>query len=124
MKPVSGVGLRLVILVSLAMQFSLPPLWAEPVPLKRVVELALAHSSTMAGAAADTQRAFAAYSEARNQYVPQVVVGSGLGTSYGYPLTLEGSAPSIFNVAAQSAVINPALKEFIRSICSKRWAMP
>src|SRR5581483_8389814 len=32
-----------------------------------------------------------------------------------YPLSLEGSAPSLFNVSAQSALINPALRDFIRA---------
>ena len=68
---------------------------AEPLPLKRAVELALAHSTTAAAANADEQRVFASYREARNQYIPQFVLGSGLGKSWGYPLSLEGSAPSI-----------------------------
>src|SRR5262249_41377240 len=54
------------------------------------------------------------YQEARNQYLPTLVVGSGLGKTWGYPLSLEGSAPSIVNVTAQSALINPTLREFIR----------
>src|SRR5690242_5794303 len=88
---------------------------AEAVPLKRVVELALAHSSTSVAAAADEQRAIANYREARNQYLPQFTVGSGLGASYGFPLTLEGSAPSIVNFTAQSALLNPALRDFLRA---------
>jgi len=91
------------------------PLAAIPLPLKRAVELALGHSTATAAAAADEQRAFAAYLESRNQYIPQLVVGSGLGKSWGYPLSLEGSAPSIVNVNAQSALINPALREFVRA---------
>src|SRR6266516_6754379 len=79
---------------------------AEPLTLKRAVQLALTHSTAMAQASADEQRVFASYAEARNQYVPQVVAGSGLGASWGFPLSLEGAAPSIFNVNAQSALIN------------------
>jgi outer membrane protein TolC len=94
-------------------------LWAEPVPLKRVVELALAHSTAAAASAADEQRAFASYHEARNQYLPQLVVGSGLGATWGYPLSLEGSAPSIVNVNAQSALLNPALRDFVRAARSE-----
>jgi len=94
---------------------SSPYATAEPLTLKRAVELALAHSPASAQASADEQRAFASYREARNQYLPQAVVGSGLGNSWGYPLTLEGIAPSIFNVSAQSAVLNPALRDFVHS---------
>src|SRR5215475_780023 len=91
----------------------------EPLTLKRAVQLALAHSTAMSQASADEQRVFASYHEARNQYVPQVSVGAGLGGSWGYPLSLEGSAPSLFNVTAQSALINPALRDFIRAAHSE-----
>jgi outer membrane protein TolC len=92
---------------------------AEPLTLKRAVQLALTHSTAMAQASADEQRVFASYQEARNQYVPQVVAGAGIGDSWGYPLSLEGSAPSLFNVSAQSALINPALRDFIRAARSE-----
>lgn len=91
------------------------PANAEPLTLKRAVQLALSHSPAAAQTAADEQRAFAAYREARNQYVPQVTVGSGLGASWGYPLSLEGSAPSLVNITAQSALFNPALQDFMRA---------
>jgi outer membrane protein TolC len=94
---------------------SVAPLAAAPVPLKRAVELALSHSTTTASANASEQRAFASYRESKDQYLPQLVVGSGLGATWGYPLTLEGSAPSIVNITAQSALINPALRDFIRA---------
>ncbi|HEY6765989.1 MAG TPA: TolC family protein [Candidatus Sulfotelmatobacter sp.] len=88
---------------------------AEPVSLKRVVELALSHGTSAAIAQADQQRAFASYHELRNNYIPQLIAGAGLGWSDGFPLSLEGAAPSLFNVNAQSALINPALKDFIRA---------
>ena len=47
---------------------------AEPLTLKRAVQLAMTHSTAMAQASADEQRVFALYREARDQYVPQVVV--------------------------------------------------
>lgn len=87
----------------------------SPLPLKRAVELALKHSTIAVAADADVQRALASYHEARNNYIPQLSVGAGLGQAWGYPLSLEGSAPSIFNVNAQSALYNPALRDFIRA---------
>src|ERR1700719_4066057 len=90
-------------------------LLAEPVSLKRVVELALTHATGAAIASADEQRAAAAYRELRNNYVPQVSTGAGLGYSYGFPLALEGSAPSLFNITTQSALLNPALRDFVRA---------
>lgn len=85
---------------------------AETLPLERAIQLALAHSTSSAIANADVQRTFAAYREVRNGYIPQLVVGSGLGYTYGFPLSLEGSAPSIVNVVAQSTVFNPAQRQF------------
>jgi outer membrane protein TolC len=88
---------------------------AEPLPLKRAVELALTHAATAGIASADAQHAFSAYRESHNNYIPQLVVGSGLGKSWGFPLSLEGSAPSLINVNAQSALFNPALQQFVQS---------
>ena len=94
---------------------AVPKLVAEPLPLQLAVQLALSHSTATGAASADEQRAFASYHEARNQYLPQVILGSGLGASWGFPLSLEGSAPSIINVNAQSALFNPALRDFVRA---------
>ena len=87
--------------------------FGRTIPLKRAVELALSHGS--ASTDSDQQRAFASYHEVRNQYIPQFIVGSGLGKSWGFPLSLEGSAPSILNVNSQSAIYNPALREFVHA---------
>jgi outer membrane protein len=87
----------------------------ELLSLKRAVQLALTHSPAAAEANADNQRAFASYREAKDEYLPQLTVGSGLGDSWGYPLSLEGSAPSLINVTAQSALFNPALRDFVKA---------
>ncbi|HET7893103.1 MAG TPA: TolC family protein [Candidatus Sulfotelmatobacter sp.] len=99
------------------MTFLLIPasLLAEPVSLKRVVELALNHATGAAIAAADERRAAAAFQELRNNYIPQLATGAGLGYSYGFPLALEGSAPSLFNVTAQSALLHPELRSYMRA---------
>src|SRR5215470_351305 len=88
---------------------------AEPLTLKHAVELALAHSTATGISTAEVQRAGASYRETRDNYIPQLVFGSGLGKSWGFPLSLEGSAPSIFNINAQSAIWNPALQQFVRA---------
>lgn len=90
-------------------------LLAEPVSLKRVVELALTHATGTAIAAADEEHAAASYRELHNNYVPQLSTGAGLGYSYGFPLALAGSAPSLFNINAQSALLNPSLRDFVRA---------
>jgi outer membrane protein TolC len=88
---------------------------AEPVTLRQTVELALKHATSAAMAADDVQHASAAYRELHNSYIPQVTVGAGLGWSYGFPLSLEGSAPSLFNVTTQSALVHPELRPFLRA---------
>ena len=88
---------------------------AEPLPLERAIRLALAHSTASTIATADVQRAFASYREIRNNYLPQIFVGSGLGWSYGYPLSIEGSAPALANAVAQSTVFNPAQRQFLHA---------
>ncbi len=104
-------------LAALLLFLFIPPasLAAEPVPLKRVVELALSHGTAGAVANADQKRFMAQYLEVRNQYIPQLIAGAGLGWSDGFPLSLEGAAPSLFNVNAQSALLNPALRDFIQA---------
>jgi len=89
--------------------------WCEQLTFQHAIELALKHSPAIGMAAADQMKAQAAYQEVKNNYLPNVTVGSGIGYSYGYPLSLEGSAPSIFNVNYQSALYNPALREFMKS---------
>ena len=88
---------------------------AEPLPLERAIRLALAHSTSSAIAGADVQRTFASYRELRNNYVPQIVAGSGLGWTYGYPLSIEGSPPALFDVVAQNTVFNPAQRQFLNA---------
>jgi outer membrane protein TolC len=88
---------------------------AEPLPLERAIRLALTHSTTSAIATADVQRAFASYRELRNSYVPQLIAGSGLGWTYGYPLTIAGSPPALFNVVSQSSFFNPSQSQFLKA---------
>ncbi len=83
--------------------------------MRHAVELALQHANGIAMSAADEQHASASYRELRNSYIPQLNAGAGIGWSDGFPLSLEGAAPSLFNVAAQSALLNPALKDFIHA---------
>jgi outer membrane protein TolC len=88
---------------------------AEPLPLERAIRLALAHSTTSAIVGADVQRAFASYRELRNNYMPQLIAGSGLGWTYGYPLTIQGSPPALINVVAQSSFFNPSQNQFLKA---------
>ena len=99
----------------LLLLFSPAGLLAEAVTLRQAVQLALQHATGMGVSAAEQQRANANYRELRNSYIPQLNVGAGIGYTDGFPLSLEGAAPSLVNVTAQSALFNPALSDFIRA---------
>jgi outer membrane protein TolC len=86
---------------------------AEPVPLERALRLALSHSTTTAITHADIQKAIASYHELRNTRIPQLNASSGIGWSYGFPLTIEGAAPSLLTVVAQSSVLNFAQNQYL-----------
>jgi outer membrane protein TolC len=79
------------------------------------MELALTHSGDMAIASSDQVRTHENYLEARDQFLPQVIVGSGLAATYGFPLSIEGSAPTIVNVNTQQFLINFAQRDFVRA---------
>jgi len=87
----------------------------ESLPFRRAVELALAQSSQIALSHADEARAYQTYLEARDSYIPKVAVGSDIGYAHGFPLSLEGSAPTLFNVTTQSSVWNLAQRDFIKA---------
>ena len=106
-----GLAVRMIVWAAV---FLLPTtLLAEPIPLRRMVDLALKHATASFIAAADEQHAAAAYRELRNTFIPQMTTGAGLGWSYGFPLSLEGAAPSLFNVTGQSPLWHFELPDFL-----------
>jgi len=84
-------------------------------PFRTAIELALKNSAASGIARADAQRARANYLQARDLFLPQVTVGSGLAWSYGFPLSLEGSAPSILDLNSQAFLFNLAQREFLKA---------
>lgn len=88
---------------------------ADPLPFRRAIELALKRSGTMAIAMAEQTRTRQLYNAQRYGYLPAVTFGSGIGYSYGIPLTIEGTAPAIFNVNTQQFLLNFAQKELIKA---------
>ena len=64
----------------------------------------------------EDRRASANYRELRDNYIPQLTTGAGLGFSYGFPLSLEGSAPALFNITAQSALLNSSLRSSMKAM--------
>jgi len=87
--------------------------YAEPLPFRQAVELAAKRSAVLS----DTEqvRAHQAYLEAARMYIPQLIVGSGLAKSWGFPLSIEGSAPTAISVNTMGYLINPAQRDFVRA---------
>ncbi|HET7750705.1 MAG TPA: TolC family protein [Terriglobales bacterium] len=115
MKPIfSRQFVQLLLAASMALALVLPAS-GQDFTLQRAIQLALTHSTATGASAADQMHAYESYVEARSSFIPQVTVGSDVGYAYGFPLSLEGSAPTIFNVTSQSYVLNLAQKEFVRA---------
>ncbi|HEY1528455.1 MAG TPA: TolC family protein [Candidatus Angelobacter sp.] len=87
----------------------------RPLAFRTAIELAIKNSATTGLAQADLQRSRALVSQTHNAFLPQMVLGSGLGGSYGFPLSLEGAAPSIFNVNFQGDLINLAQRNYVKA---------
>jgi outer membrane protein TolC len=87
----------------------------KPLTFRAAIELALRNSTATAISQADWERARATVNQARDLYIPQVTAGAALGYSHGFPLSLEGSAPSLFNVNIQGFLLNSAQLDYIRA---------
>jgi outer membrane protein TolC len=85
-----------------------PALSAEvfPMTLRQAVETALKQNPDLALARLDVERARQAVRVARDPFAPRVVVGSGLAYSNGFPLSIEGAAPSIMQANATQFLFN------------------
>ena len=74
--------------------------------LRQAVEIALKESPDLVLARLDELKAQAGVRVARDPFVPKVYAGSGLAKTYGYPSSIEGSAPSIFQARTDMALFN------------------
>ena len=87
--------------------------WAERITFRQALELAMKRSPEVGIASAEEVRAHQGYLETKTGYIPQITVGSGIAKVWGYPMSIEGSAPSVFNVNTQSYLINWAQRDFV-----------
>ena len=74
--------------------------------LKQAVEVALKQNADVVLARLDEQKAAAAVRVARDPFVPKVYGGSGLAFTSGYPSSIEGAAPSIFQARTDMVLFN------------------
>src|SRR5690348_11218163 len=84
---------------------------AAQISLASAVDLALQNSPKIRIAAADVQRAEAGLSETKDAYVPNFVLGSGVGYTYGFPV----GQPSIFNVTSESLLYSFSQPSYVRA---------
>jgi outer membrane protein TolC len=83
-------------------------LFAEvlPMTLRQAVEAAMKQSPEVALARLDEDKARLGIRVARDPFTPRVAVGSGLAYSNGMPMSVEGSAPTVFQARASEYLFN------------------
>ena len=74
--------------------------------LKQVLTRALAQNPDVAMARLDEQKAIQSSRQAQDPFSPKVYAGSGLAYSSGFPLSINGAVPSIFQAQATQDVFN------------------
>src|SRR5512133_291279 len=89
--------------------------FAEPITFRRAIEAALKHSGTMAIAMADQTKTRQSFIAAKDSYLPSVNFGSGIGYSFGIPLTIVGTAPAIFNVTTQQTLYDRSVRTAVEA---------
>jgi len=74
--------------------------------LQQALELAAQQNPEVALARLDEQRANQGVKVALDPFRPKLYGGSGLAYTYGYPDSIDGSAPSIFQLKTDMAIFN------------------
>jgi len=74
--------------------------------LQQAAARALAQNPDILMARLEEQKAAQQVRVARDPFVPKLYAGSGLAYSYGFPMSIEGSAPSVVQARAVSSVFN------------------
>jgi outer membrane protein len=82
--------------------------------LQGAVRMTLARSPEIMIAEAQAKRAGDAVRESRALNRPQVVAGTGVAYNNGFPLSIEGSAPSIFQIGASQPILSKKNANLIR----------
>ena len=74
--------------------------------LKQSVDAALRQNVELVLARLDEQRTRASIRIAKDPFSPRVYAGSGLAYTMGYPTSIEGSAPSVFQAKTEMSLFN------------------
>lgn len=78
----------------------------HPLTLRQAVDLALKQNPDLVLSRLDQQKAQQAIRVAKDPFVPKVYAGSGLAKPWGYPLSIDGAAPSIIQTRTDMALFN------------------
>jgi len=81
--------------------------------LSEVVQMVLGRAPEISLAEVQAARAQAAVREAKSLNLPQAVIGSGLAYNNGFPLSIEGAAPSIFEAGISQSIFSRKNKSLI-----------
>lgn len=74
--------------------------------LPQALEIATRQNPDVALARLDMQRATEGIAVAQDPFRPKVFAGSGLAYTYGYPNSIDGNAPSLFQLHTNMAIYN------------------
>ena len=91
-----------------------PPPGTRALTIQEAVSIALSRAPEVLIAEAQAIRSGEAVRETRALYHPQVYTGTGLAVNNGYPLSMEGAAPSIFQVTASQSLLSKKNSNLIR----------
>lgn len=86
----------------------LPALFAEirPLTLRQAIDIAVRQNPQVIMARLDEQKAQEAVRLARDPFTPKVIVGSGLAYTQGFPMSVDGAAPAVFQARAIQSLYN------------------
>jgi outer membrane protein TolC len=75
------------------------------------IDLSLKNSSRVKLAQDEVDKAAATLAETKSVFIPSIIAGSGAGASSGITLNV----PTIFTINAQSLILNPSQRDYIRA---------
>jgi outer membrane protein len=81
--------------------------------VQEAIRLTLQRAPEVSLATAQAMRADQALQETRSLNLPQIVTGTGLAYNNGFPLSIEGAAPSIFQIGLSQSIFNKKNKNLI-----------
>ncbi len=87
---------------------------AGTLTLEEAIRLTLAHAPEIALAGVQVERSSEVLRETQAANRPQVVTGTGLAYNNGFPLSIEGAAPSAFQIGVTQSIFSKRNKNLIR----------